>query len=99
VSGDFHEAVYIVLKIHFRFVQTDLFGNMIISKVEWILIGIYSAELLDVDPSRWSHNIDLDDFDVYWNKKKRFAELLRKKEKVKKKKGIEKTRDSSLFDF
>jgi hypothetical protein len=52
------------------------------------LIGIYSAELLDVNPSRWSHCIDLDDFDVYWNKKKRFTKLVRKKDKVFDKKLI-----------
>ncbi|MCW4040500.1 MAG: hypothetical protein NWE83_07085 [Candidatus Bathyarchaeota archaeon] len=88
VSGDFHEAVYTVLKIRYWFVQTDLFGNKIISKVEWVLIGIYSAELLDINTSVWSHHIDLDNFDVYWNEDKRFAELIRKKDKIVDKKLI-----------
>ena len=47
------------------------------------LIGIYSAELLDVDPSVWSHHINLDNFEVYWDKNERFAELVRKKVKRK----------------
>ena len=93
VSGDFQEAVYKVLKIHFRFVQTDLFGKNFTSKVEWVLIGIYSAELLGVDPSGWSHYINLDNFEVYWHETERFAKLVRKKEK-----GIE-MHDLSLFGF
>jgi hypothetical protein len=94
VSGDFHEAVYVVLKIRYRFVQTDLFGNKIISSVEWVLIGIYSAELLDVDPSVWSHRINLDRFDVYWNENVRFAELVRKRDD-----SVDEKHDSSLFGF
>ncbi len=86
MSGDFQEAVYTVLKIRYKFVQTDLFGNKIISKVEWVLIGIYSAELLGVDPSVWSHHINLDHFDVTWDKNERFAELVRKQEKIADKK-------------
>ncbi len=78
--GDFQEAVYTVLKIRFRFIQTDLFGNKILSKVEWVLIGIYSAELLGVNPSVWSHIINLDYFEVYWDETERFAELARKTE-------------------
>ena len=46
VSGDFHEAIYSITKIHYRFIQKDLFNNTIDSKVEWVLIGIYSAETL-----------------------------------------------------
>ena len=80
VSGDFYEAVYTVLKIRYRFVQADLFGNKIISKVEWILTGIYSTELLNVDSSVWSYHINLDDFDVYRDENERFAELVRKKD-------------------
>ena len=72
VSGDFQEAVYTVLKIRYRFVQTNLFGNKMTSKVEWVLIGIYSAELLGVNPSVWSHHINLDNFDVYWDETERF---------------------------
>ena len=64
------------------------------SKTEWVMIGIYSAELLDVNPSVWSHHLNLDNFDVYWDKEKRFNELVRKKEK-----NIEKKQDLSLFDF
>jgi hypothetical protein len=82
LSGDFHETVYTVLNIRFRFVQADLFGNKVISRVEWVLIGIYSAELLGVDPSVWSHRINLDDFDVCWDENERLAELIRKEEKI-----------------
>ncbi len=88
VSGDFQEAVYTMLKIRYRFVQADLFGKKIVSRVEWVLIGIYSTELLGVDPSIWSHRIDLDHFDVYWDENERFAELVRKKEKIVDKKLI-----------
>ena len=58
------------------------------SKVEWVLIGIYSAELLDIEPSVWSHHINLDNFKVYWDENERFVELVRKKEKIVDKKLI-----------
>jgi hypothetical protein len=94
VSGDFQEAVYTILKIRYRFVQTDLFIKKIISKVEWVLIGIYSADLLGVDPSVWSHNINLDRFVVYWDETERFAELVKKKGK-----DTDKKHHLSLFDL
>jgi hypothetical protein len=54
----------------------------------------FSAELLDVDPSVWSHRINLDRFDVYWNENVRFAELVRKRDD-----SVDEKHDSSLFGF
>ena len=56
----------------------DLFGNPIANNVKWVLIGIYSADLLRIDPAVWSHHVDLNDFSVDWGENDRFATLVRK---------------------
>jgi hypothetical protein len=35
------------------FVQTDLLGNKLQLKVEWIFIGIFSASKLGIDRNEW----------------------------------------------
>jgi hypothetical protein len=42
------------------------------------LIGIYPAELLGVNPSSWYCHVDLDDFNILWEKDERYATLIRK---------------------
>ena len=36
-----------------QFIQTDLFGNKMQCKVEWIFIGIFSASKLGIDYNEW----------------------------------------------
>ncbi|MCJ7635100.1 hypothetical protein MUP77_22255 [Candidatus Bathyarchaeota archaeon] len=81
VSGDLYEVIYTLIKIR-KMVQTDLFSNPIALDCKWILIGIYSAELLDINPSTWSCHIDLNDFIVEWNNNDKFATLIRKESNV-----------------
>jgi hypothetical protein len=51
VSGEFHEAIYALINIQFRFVQTDLFGNTL--RIEWVFIGIFTASKLGIDRNEW----------------------------------------------
>ena len=79
VSGDFREVIYVVTKIR-QFVQIDLTFKKVESRTTWVLIGVYSAELLGIDPSRWSCALNLDDFYIYWRGDSRFDILVRKEE-------------------
>lgn len=44
--------------MHFRFIQTDLFGNEIDLKVVWIFIGIFPASKLGIDSNEWQKIIN-----------------------------------------
>lgn len=77
VSGDFSKAIYNVMHSR-QLVQMDLFGNAVAISVKWVLIGVYSADLLRVNPSLWSCHVDLNDFWVDWSENDRFATLVRK---------------------
>jgi len=79
VSGDFHSIIYAKLKISSQFIQTNRFGNEIISRAKWVLIGIYSADLLGIISSVWFLNINLNNYKIFWKETEKFAELVRKK--------------------
>ena len=51
VSGDFHEAIYALINIQLRFVQTNLYGDTL--KIEWVFIGIFTASKLGIDHNEW----------------------------------------------
>jgi len=37
----------------YRFIQTDLIGNIIKLNVVWIFIGVFSASKLGIDSNEW----------------------------------------------
>lgn len=80
VSGNFYETIYVVRKFRKTFIQIDLVGNTLKVKVEWVIFGIYSANFLGVNPSKWSSLIDLNNFEVYWDKQYKFARLVKKED-------------------
>jgi hypothetical protein len=53
VSGDFQEAVYTILKIRYRIIQTDLFGNEVGYRAIWVFIGIFSGLQLGIYLNEW----------------------------------------------
>jgi len=53
VSGDFHKILYTIIGTKHRFIQTDLFGNKLNLKVEWVFIGVFSASKLGIDHNEW----------------------------------------------
>jgi len=53
VSGDFQEAIYAIINVQYRIIQTDLFCNIIDLKVVWVFIGIFSASKLGIDHNEW----------------------------------------------
>jgi hypothetical protein len=55
-----------------------MLGNPVNIESKWILIGIYTSELLGINPSVWSYHVDLNGFDVYWGEHDRRATLIRK---------------------
>lgn len=54
VSGDFLESLKTQIKLNAnRLIQVDLQGEEIIPIVEWICIGIFSANRLKIDYNEW----------------------------------------------
>jgi hypothetical protein len=58
VRGDFHKILYVIIETKHQFVQTDLFGNKMKLKVEWVFIGVFSASQLGIDRNEWWKVID-----------------------------------------